>query len=105
VSTTPENFNALAGNIIEQVVLNLYGWERDNTSWHDARCESRDAYIEIKGCRVRYPNGRRGRFQLYRNQHEKLVEHDGYYAMAVYVTEDLMGDNEVERVRCLPARS
>ena len=101
---TDKPFNALAGNIVEQVTVDLYEWERDNEAWHDAYCESRDAYIEIKGCRVRYPSGRTGRFQIYRNQHEKLVENDGYYCFAVYETEDLMSEeNNVARLRCLPA--
>jgi hypothetical protein len=104
-TTTPENFNALAGRIIEQVVVDLYEWERDNEAWHDAYCKSRDAHIEIKGCRIRYPSGRTGRFQIYRNQHEKLIENGGYYCFAVYETEALMGEeNSVERLRCLPAK-
>jgi len=100
---TDESFNALAGSIIEQVTIDLYEWERDNESWHDAYCESRDAYIEIKGCREYYPSGRTGRFQIYKNQNEKLVENGGYYCFAVYEASDLMSEeHDVARLRCLP---
>ena len=65
------------GEVAERIATEVYsGYSRFiDSPWYDGRRES-GAVLEVKSALSTLGNGAAGRFRLWREQHEKLVEHD-----------------------------
>lgn len=63
-----------------------YGLTRagEHTSWCDG-VDSDGRPHEIKAARVRYSDGREGKFRVFEEYHDKLQEAGGYYVFVVYI--------------------
>lgn len=77
------------GNQAEQWVIDQYDLEGQNTDIcpehaHDAVDPRTNTPIEVKSCQIRYPAGRRGRFQIWDYAHQDLLAHDGGYIFIVH---------------------
>lgn len=59
----------------ERLAADAYNYSTQRASNFDAARES-GAVIEVKSTTHRYGNGRRGRFRLYQEQHERLTAAD-----------------------------
>jgi hypothetical protein len=65
------------GELAETIATDIYsGYNRFvDAPWYDGRRES-GAVLEVKSALSTLGSGADGRFRLWREQHEKLVEHD-----------------------------
>lgn len=86
--------NAEIGDTVERQIrkyLNLLPYDGDE---FDARTGTLTGTpVEIKATRPSYADGRTGRFQIGREQHDRLSDEGGLYVFAVYVvgTDDEVG--------------
>ena len=109
-----------SGEAIEAEVLDLvpeltYVSDRE-AEWHDARVTALlepsqevvfhsinllavDMAVEIKAAQLRLASGARGRFFIRQRQHQKLLDEDGAYLLAVYHPRD----HEVRAMAVIPA--
>lgn len=71
------------GSRVEKAVCEEYGLQPTHTSWYDA-VYANGTPVEIKAAIHRRSSGRPGKFRVFKDPHEKLVENDGYYVFAVY---------------------
>lgn len=71
------------GRLAEAAARARYALERDHASWHDARTTD-GTPVEVKACRRRLVNGRRGRWWIEADAHDQLVANSGLYALSVY---------------------
>jgi len=58
-------------------------FELERASWHDARFGNRTP-VEIKSTMHEHADGQPGNWKVYREYHEKLRRHDGWYCFVVY---------------------
>lgn len=75
------NANKEAGTQAEEYVARSRGGERTPNAWFDV--ETPDGIVEVKSTQQRLSSGRRGRFRLWRDQHQNLKDHDGEYHFLV----------------------
>lgn len=70
---------------VEQQIRDREGYETpaDGRKWRDAR-SSNGRDIEIKAAVRERSNGRPGKFRIFREAHERLIEAGGVYHFAVY---------------------
>jgi len=97
------NANKEAGTQAENYVARQTGGERTPNAWFDV--EAPDGIIEVKSTQERLSSGRRGRFRLWRDQHQNLKDHGGTYWFVVEGKEpaqldpedidDIMADNDL----------
>jgi hypothetical protein len=71
------------GLLFEAAARARFELERDRCNWHDARTPD-GRPVECKTCRVVLSNGRRGRWWIQRESHDRLVEAGGSYALSYY---------------------
>lgn len=90
------------GMLAEAATRERFGLERERSSWHDARTPD-GTPVESKACRVRYVNGRRGRWWIEYDAHETLIESDGLYALSVYDPQ-AVEDGPILATALVPAR-
>jgi hypothetical protein len=74
------------GHRCEAAAAERYGLTRDgvHTSWCDALAPDGTPH-EIKAARVRYSDGREGKFRVFETYHERLQSKDGMYVFVVYI--------------------
>lgn len=72
------------GRQAEQYARRRYGLQQANDSWRDAVDPTSGRPVEIKTAAVEYPNGRRGRFRIFKQPHDRLAQSDGYYVLVAY---------------------
>ena len=73
------------GSLAERKAAEKYGLRLDgvHTSWSDADYQN-GTPVEVKSAMYRRANGSPGRFRLFREYHDRLVEANGYYCFVVY---------------------
>ena len=71
------NANKEAGTQAEEYVAQQTGGERTPNAWFDV--EAPEGIVEVKSTQERLSSGRRGRFRLWRDQHQNLKDHGGRY--------------------------
>lgn len=72
------NNNKEAGTQAEEYVARQMNGERTPNAWYDVDAGD-GTLIEVKSTQGRLSDGRRGRFRLWKEQHEALRDHDGLY--------------------------
>lgn len=72
------NRNKEAGTQAEDFVAREVNGSRTPNAWYDVDHPS-GAIIEVKSTQKRLGSGRRGRFRLWKEQHENLRDHGGRY--------------------------
>jgi hypothetical protein len=74
-----------AGAAVERAVAAEYGLDLEGThrSWADAEYGN-GVPVEIKGAAYRRSSGKPGRFRIFEDPHDRLKDHNGWYAFAVY---------------------
>jgi len=93
------------GELAERLATSAYGYSRFvDASWYDGRRES-GAVVEVKSCLSELQSGAAGRWRLWREQHDRLLEHDrDASAFYVFVLFDVGARPPVARmVRQAPA--
>lgn len=96
------------GEFAEDLVTNQLGLDHPDdrkTAWHDAETGAGQP-VEVKACKARVSNDSGtvpGRWWIQRDNHERLIEGRGLYALLVY-TERSGDDLEVAHLIVLPAR-
>lgn len=97
MATQGKNANAQQGESIEQYRARRRGSDADHTpdQWFDVM----DGWtpIEVKSTQRTLGSGRSGRWRLWQNQHEKMVEQGGEYDLVV------IEDDEIWREATLSA--
>jgi hypothetical protein len=71
------NANKEAGTQAEEYVAQQTGGERTPNAWFDM--EAPEGIVEVKSTQERLSSGRRGRFRLWKDQHQNLKDHGGRY--------------------------
>jgi hypothetical protein len=67
------------GDLAEDIAVMEYdGYTEftDGADWHDATKKNSDGVLEVKSAATVLESGEKGRFRLWKEQHEKLVEYD-----------------------------
>lgn len=91
------NGNKEAGTRAEDYVARQTGGTRTPNAWFDV--ETSHGIIEVKSTQERLSSGRRGRFRLWRSQHENLKDHGGrYWFLVDGVGEREMDPAEIDRI-------
>lgn len=72
------NNNKDVGTAAEEWVARQVDGERTPNAWFDVDA-GLDGIIEVKSTRRRLSSGRRGRFRLWKDQHQNLKDHNGEY--------------------------
>jgi hypothetical protein len=70
--------NKAAGTQAEEYVADQVGGERTPNEWYDVLGPYGEV-IEVKSTSEEYASGRRGRFRLWRSQHDRLIQEQGTY--------------------------
>jgi hypothetical protein len=78
-----ESQNELWGRYTEWTARVAFGLTRDRGTFHDVRDED-GTPGEVKGCIRRTGRGDMGKFFIRRENHERLLDADGFYVLAVY---------------------
>jgi len=71
------------GTAVEKRMAEKRRFELERASWHDARFGNRTP-VEIKSTMHEHADGQPGNWKVYREYHEKLRRHDGWYCFVVY---------------------
>lgn len=71
------------GSRAEIKMAEKYGLDLDRTSWRDA-IGADGCPVEIKATQRERDSGAKGRFRLFKEQHERLSEQDGSYIFVAY---------------------
>jgi hypothetical protein len=95
------------GDMVEQWACRQFGWEHADETWYDHRGTEVGRPMQTKGAMVGFLNGtqngkqlyNRGRFRLWEDDHESLVENDGAYLFVVYREDE--GNIDVEAWKIL----
>jgi hypothetical protein len=74
------NANKEAGTQAEEYVARQIGGERTPNAWYDVEA---GGIHEVKSTQERLRSGRRGRFRLWKDQHQNLRDHGGTYHFLV----------------------
>jgi hypothetical protein len=92
------------GEVAESIAADAYGYNPFvSADWYDAKRDS-GAVIEVKSCLSRLASGAKGRFRVFKGQHEKLVREDrSGSSKYVFVLFDLDGEPTAKMVRKAPA--
>lgn len=92
MASAGKNQNQQQGESIEQYRARQRGSDASHTpdEWFDVI----DGWtpIEVKSTTRRLASGRRGRWRLWKSQHEKLLEQEGEYDLAVIEDDDLVAE-------------
>lgn len=92
------------GETAERIATDVYsGYNRFvDAPWYDGRRDS-GAVLEVKSALSSLANGADGRFRLWREQHEQLLEHDrDGSARYAFVLFDVSGREPVARLKQKP---
>jgi len=71
------------GTAVEKRMAEKRRFELERASWHDARFGN-GTPVEIKSTMHEHADGQPGNWKVYREYHEKLRRHDGWYCFVVY---------------------
>lgn len=92
MASAGHNGNKEAGTRAEEYVARQTSGERTPNAPHDV--EAPDGIKEVKSTQKRLSSGRRGRFRLWKDQHEYLRDHGGEYWFLVEGREPAVLDPE-----------
>ena len=92
MASAGQNGNKEAGTRAEEYVARQTGGERTPNAWYDV--EAPDGIVEVKSTQERLSSGRRGRFRLWKDQHQNLRDHGGTYWFLVEGREPVRLDPE-----------
>lgn len=65
--------NQRQGDDATNIVVNEWNLDEEHTSWYDAINPRTGAKFECKSTHTEYSNGAKGRFRLWRSQHQSLT--------------------------------
>lgn len=92
------NANKEAGTRAEEYVADQVGGERTPNAWFDVE-DRNGEIIEVKSTQDRLSSGRRGRFRLWKDQHQNLKDHGGTYWFLVDGKQPVQLDpEEIDRI-------
>lgn len=97
------NQNKVLGRQIEQYRARQRGGDVTPEAWFDVEAPD-GTLVEVKSTERRLAYGRRGRYQIERENHENLVDHGGEYDFVLRdgdgtAIEETMDASEVEQLR------